>query len=88
LTMIRLIEEVMAEVQRRGCPPFESFVFGLRLQMWPLFQKAMTDQVEALKRLAEGASGSYFRRGTTTTDASISLVNLFDLFILCDLIKS
>lgn len=73
--MIRLTEEVMGEIQKRGCAPLESFVFGIRLQMWPLFQKAMTDQVEALKKVAEGASGGYFRRAVTTTDASVSNVS-------------
>ncbi|KAI0068809.1 vacuolar sorting protein [Artomyces pyxidatus] len=72
LTMIRLTEEVMIEIQKRGCSPLETFVFGIRLQMWPLFQKAMTDQVEALKKLAEGASGGYFRRAVTTSDTSVS----------------
>jgi hypothetical protein len=75
LTMIRLTEEVMGEIQKRGCQPLETFVFGLRLQMWPLFQRAMTDQIEGLKKVAEGAAGgSYFRRATTTSDAAIAAV--------------
>jgi len=74
LTMIRLTEEVMGEIQKRGCQPLETFVFGLRLQMWPLFQKAMTDQIEGLKKVAEGAGGGYFRRTTTTSDATITTI--------------
>ncbi|KAI0030717.1 vacuolar sorting protein [Vararia minispora EC-137] len=74
LTMIRLTEEVMSEVQKRDSPPLESFIFGIRLQMWPLFQRVMTEQVDALKKLAEGATGGYFRRGAVTTDASVSLI--------------
>lgn len=74
--MIRLTESVMLEVQKRGCSPLESFVFGLRLQMWPLFQKAMSDQVDALKKLAEGAGGGYFRRAVETTDASVNNVRV------------
>jgi hypothetical protein len=74
LTMIRLTEEVMGEIQKRGCQPLETFVFGLRLQMWPLFQKVMTDQIEGLKKVAEGAGGGYFRRTTTTSDAAIATV--------------
>ena len=74
--MIRLTEEVMGEIQKRGCQPLETFVFGLRLQMWPLFQRAMTDQIEGLKKAAEGAAGgSYFRRATTTSDAAIATVS-------------
>jgi hypothetical protein len=73
--MIRLIEEVMSEVQKRGCQPLETFVFGLRLQMWPVFQKAMTDQIEGLKKVAEGAGGGYFRRSTATSDAAVVTVS-------------
>ena len=64
----------MGEIQKRGCQPLETFVFGLRLQMWPLFQKAMTDQIEGLKKVAEGAGGGYFRRTATTSDAAITTV--------------
>ncbi|TFY83941.1 hypothetical protein EWM64_g58 [Hericium alpestre] len=71
LTIIRLTEEVMVEIQKRECPPLETFVFGLRLQMWPLFQKAMTDQIDAHKNLAEGAGGGYFRRAVATTDTLV-----------------
>jgi len=74
LTMIRLTEDVIAEVQKRGCPPMESYVFGLRLQMWPVFQKAMTEHIEALKKLAEGASAGYFSRTAATTDALVSII--------------
>ena len=76
LTIIRLTEGVMSEVQKRGCQPLETLVFGLRLQMWQLFQKAMTDQIEGLKKLAEGAGGGYFRRTTTTSDATVATVSL------------
>ncbi|KAI9448141.1 vacuolar sorting protein [Lactarius indigo] len=74
LIMIRLTEEVMGEVQKRGCQPLETFLFGLRLQMWPLFQKSMTVQIEGLKNVAEGAAGGYFRRATTTSDATIATI--------------
>jgi len=75
LTMIRLTEDVIAEIQKRGCPPMESYVFGLRLQMWPVFQKAMTEHIEALKKLAEGASSGYFSRTAVTTDPVVSSVS-------------
>ncbi|KAH9062806.1 vacuolar sorting protein [Lactarius vividus] len=74
LIMIRLTEEVMGEVQKRGCQPLETFLFGLRLQMWPLFQKSMTVQIEGLKTVAEGAAGGYFRRATSTSDATIATI--------------
>ncbi|KAJ6539496.1 Sac2 family-domain-containing protein [Mycena capillaripes] len=86
LTMIRLTEDVMTEVQKRACPPAESFVFGLRLKMWPVFQKAMTEHVDALKKLAEGASTGYFSRAVATTDAVVSnickrYVGMFNSFV-------
>ncbi|KAF8351571.1 vacuolar sorting protein [Amanita rubescens] len=74
LTMIRLIEEVVIEIQKRQCPPVETYVFTIRLQMWPIFQKAMTDHVDALKKLAEGSSTSYFSRAATTTESSVMSV--------------
>ncbi|OCH92882.1 Vps52-domain-containing protein [Obba rivulosa] len=74
LTMIRLTEEVIAEVQKRDCGPLETFIFGMRLQMWPVFQKAMSENIDALKNLAEGVSSSYFRRGVATTDAAVSSI--------------
>jgi hypothetical protein len=76
LTMIRLTEEIMSEIQKRSCQPLETFVFGLRLQMWPLFQRAMSEQIEGLKKIAEGAGGGYFRRATTTSDVAITTVSL------------
>ncbi|KAJ7781086.1 vacuolar sorting protein [Mycena metata] len=74
LTMIRLTEDVMTEIQKRACPPAESFIFGLRLKMWPVFQKAMSEHVEALKKLAEGASTGYFSRAVATTDIIVANV--------------
>ncbi|KAI0750654.1 vacuolar sorting protein [Daedaleopsis nitida] len=74
LTIIRLTEDVVAEVQRRGCGPLETYIFTLRLKMWPVFQKLMAEHVDTLKKYAEGASAGYFRRGGTTTDVSVSAV--------------
>lgn len=74
LTMIRLTEDVGTEVQKRRCAPAETFIFGLRLQMWPVFQKAMTEHIEALKKLAEGNSYGYFGRTSTTTDVVVAKI--------------
>ncbi|KAF8897678.1 vacuolar sorting protein [Infundibulicybe gibba] len=86
LVMIRLTESIVDEVQIRNCAAVETFVFGLRLQMWPVFQKAMTEHIESLKKLAEGFSSSYFSRAAPTTDAMVSsicerYVELFSAFI-------
>lgn len=72
LTMIRLSEGVVTEVQKRRCPPAEHFIFSVRIQLWPVFQKAMSENVDALKKLAEGSSTGYFSRATVTTDAMVA----------------
>lgn len=82
LTMIRLSEDVVTEVQKRRCPPGEQFIFGIIIQMWPVFREAMSQNIEALKKLAEGTSGGYFARATVTTDAMVSDVSIRFLFWL------
>ena len=74
LTMIRLTEEVVTEIQKRRCSPAENFIFSVRLQMWPIFQKAMHEHVESLKRVAEGTSTGYFSRASPITDATVAKV--------------
>ena len=46
----------MLEVQKRGCPPLETFIFTTRLKMWPIWQKGMADHVDGVKKLAEGGT--------------------------------
>ncbi|KAK7060497.1 Vacuolar protein sorting-associated protein 52 [Paramarasmius palmivorus] len=71
LTMIRLTENIVTEVENRDCPPAVTFVFGLRLQLWPIFQKLMNENIEALKKLAEGSSGGYFSRAAVISEATV-----------------
>jgi hypothetical protein len=80
LTMIRLTEDVITEIQKRECSPMESFVFSIRLQMWPVFQKAMAEHIEALKKLAQGASSGFFSKGPTMTDRSVTNVQKVSSF--------
>ncbi|KZT12563.1 Vps52-domain-containing protein [Laetiporus sulphureus 93-53] len=72
LTMIRMTEDVMKEVQKRNCSPLETFIFTIRLQMWPVFQKLMAEHIDSVKKLADGATSGYFRRGVVTTDTAVS----------------
>lgn len=72
--MIRLTEEVIAETQKRNCSPLETFVFGIRLKMWPPFQKLMAENIDAVKKYAEGAAAGYFRRGAATMDDTVANV--------------
>ncbi|KAI6130398.1 vacuolar sorting protein [Pisolithus croceorrhizus] len=71
LTMVRLTEAVLAEVQKRQCSPLETFFFTMRLQLWPVFQKVMTEHCDSLKKVAEKPSG-YFAKTNPTTDVMIS----------------
>ncbi|KAI0638062.1 Vps52-domain-containing protein [Trametes polyzona] len=85
LTMIRLTEDVVSEVQRRNCGPLETFIFTIRLKMWPAFQKLMAENIDSLKKFAEGASAGYFRKATTTDAAVMSIcrryVTVFNSFV-------
>ena len=47
----------MIEIQKRGCPPLETFIFTTRLKMWPIWQKGMADHVDGVKKMVENASG-------------------------------
>ncbi|KAG0709778.1 Vps52-domain-containing protein [Suillus ampliporus] len=87
LTMIRLTEAAIAEVQKRDCPPLENFLFTMRLQMWPAFQKIMSEHCDALRKLAEGGAASYFSRAASTTDASVAnicnrYIVMFNSFVI------
>ena len=74
LTIIRIMENTLAEVQIRGCAPLENWLFGLRLQFWPVFQKQMTEHVASLNKLSDSATGGYFRRATGPSDAVMQAV--------------
>jgi hypothetical protein len=41
----------------------ETFLLGLRMSMWPVFQKEMSVHVDSLKALADSAGGSFLTRG-------------------------
>lgn len=56
--MIRTTDAVLVESSKRGCAPLEPFLLGLRMQLWPLFQKGMSDNVESLKKLADSGGSS------------------------------
>jgi len=77
LIMIRLLENVLGEVQKRDCPPLEHFTMGLRLSFWPAFQKDMNAHIESVKKMADGAGGGGFLSGKTSVrDATVQAVNI------------
>lgn len=74
--MIRLLENVLGEVQKRECPPLESFTMGLRLTFWPVFQKDVNLHIESMKKLADGASGGgFFNSKPSMRDATLQAVS-------------
>jgi len=73
LTMIRLTEAILAEVQKRQCSPLETFFFAIRMELWPVFQKVMSENCDSLKKVAEKSSG-YFGKTNPTTDAMVANV--------------
>ena len=72
--MIRMLENTLSEVQLRGCGPLESWLFGLRMRFWPVFQKLMSQHVASLQKLAESTTSGYFRRSANTSDAVVEAV--------------
>lgn len=76
--MIRINELVLSEAGKRDCTPLETFLIGLKLAMWPIFQKEMNAQVESLKKLVDGAGAGLLSRGTQLKDSWIQLVRTFD----------
>lgn len=62
--MIRLNDELATQLlgdDKNGtCPAaaMESHIIGLRLQLWPLFQKEMGLQVDSVKHLADSGGSS------------------------------
>ncbi|KAG6333668.1 hypothetical protein ID866_5426 [Astraeus odoratus] len=86
LTVVRLTEAVVAEVQRRQCSPLETFLFTVRLELWPVFQRIMSEHCDSLKKLSEKPSG-YFAKTNATTDVMVSnicqsYITMFQSFVL------
>ena len=74
--MIRIMENTLAEVQIRGCVTLEAWLFGLRMQFWPVFQKLMSEHVSSLNKLAEAGSGGLFRRASSLSDEVVRSVRI------------
>jgi hypothetical protein len=82
LTMIRLNDAVLAELDDRGCTPLETTMLGHKLVMWPLFQKEMDSHVESVKRMADAAGSSGFGamlRGAAPKDSAVKEVSRLGL---------
>lgn len=83
--MVRLTEAVIAEVQKRECSPLETFFFTMRLQLWPVFQKVISEHCDSLKKLSERPSG-YFSKAPVTTDVLVVNVSIKAL-TYCQLVR-
>ncbi|KAL1413576.1 Vacuolar protein sorting-associated protein 52 [Vanrija albida] len=76
LTVIRLNDHLIATAESRGALPLISYLTGWKLQLWPVYRKAMDAHIESLKRLADEADAkglsSYISKGVK--DATVSAV--------------
>lgn len=83
LTMIRendaIFTALVGEDRSGKCPtlPMESHLMGMRIQLWPLFQKEMGVQTDSVKKLTDGSgSGGMvgFMGGSRNTAVKDSVV--------------
>lgn len=81
LTMVRLTEAVTTEVQKRQCSPLETFFFTMRLQLWPVFQKVISEHCDSLKKLSDRPSG-YFNKAPPTTDEFVMNASIKSAYML------
>ena len=57
LTMIRLNDKLIATADARGAIPLVSYLTQWKMLLWPAYRRAMDQQVESLKALADQAEG-------------------------------
>jgi hypothetical protein len=73
LAMIRLNDAIHVSA---ACPAaaFDGYLTGVRLSLWPLFQRGIDAQAESLRRIAaSGSSGVFKTAGSTTAkEAAVS----------------
>ena len=61
----------------------ETFLLGVRIKLWPLFQSEMGAHVESLKKLADSAAGTMLSRGNVR-DTVVRAVSRASLIRICD----
>jgi hypothetical protein len=79
LSMIRLNDSIYSALIDGGaCPTtlMENHLVSLRLSLWPVFQKGLGAQVEAIKKLSGSTSGSMFGAKTLLKDATVQAVRM------------
>ncbi|KAI0307267.1 vacuolar sorting protein [Multifurca ochricompacta] len=55
-------------------PPVIPLLTMIRVTEEVMSERAMTDQIEGLKKVAEGVAGGYFRRASMASDATITTI--------------
>ena len=78
-----LIDQLIGKDKEGSCPTqgMESHLIGIRLQLWPLFQKEMGTNVDSIKKLSEGTSsgmaGMLGVKNTAVKDSVVTAVRTF-----------
>ena len=77
-----LVQQLIGEDKSGACPTvgMEAHLIGIRLQLWPLFQKEMGTNIDSVKRLSEGTNsgmaGILGVRNTTVKDSVVTAVKM------------
>ncbi|KAH8929151.1 Vps52/Sac2 [Atractiella rhizophila] len=77
LCMIRLNDEIYEELIDGGrCPAMENYLVSLRLRLWPLFQKEMNAEIDAVRKIngSVQTSGGLFGGRSSTVNVKESQV--------------
>jgi hypothetical protein len=80
LAMIRLNDAIYRHLVTDAlCPAaeMESYLIGVRLQLWPLFNRDLNAQLEAVRKLtaaATGSSGLFGAKASSVKDAMVQKV--------------
>ena len=83
--MIRLNDALLEELTSRSTTPLEAFVFSQRMTLWPTFQKAISANVDSLKKVADTAgagAGVFGALGAKSTVKDVTVEAVSRLYFL------
>lgn len=84
LTLIRLNDKLLASAESRGAIPLVPYLTGWKMQLWPLYRKAMDAHIESIKVLADQAEAkgiaAYVARGVKDSAVRAVAIKYAGLF--------